>query len=99
LIMRNFDAVHMCVLLDGASLKVESRGPVPPPRAKSAVLGGGAGAAAGVEERYSVHLPPGARPGTLTIRRPDGVLYHTKWALRRAAVGPALELVACNMAI
>ncbi|KAI9506737.1 hypothetical protein BX070DRAFT_249584 [Coemansia spiralis] len=46
---------------------------------------------------YVYQLPANARPGLLSIRRADGVLYHTKWELKQSTASCTLEAVMCKL--
>ncbi|KAJ1771103.1 hypothetical protein IW140_003991 [Coemansia sp. RSA 1813] len=48
---------------------------------------------------YTFQLPSDAQPGVLSIRRSDGVSYHTKWELKLNPTSNTLEAVACMLDI
>ncbi|KAJ2726831.1 hypothetical protein GGI07_000342 [Coemansia sp. Benny D115] len=48
-------------------------------------------------DTYSARLPAGTEGGTLALRRHDGSLFHSGWALRRSPDG--LEVVQCSLDI
>ncbi|KAJ1864434.1 hypothetical protein LPJ78_003388 [Coemansia sp. RSA 989] len=54
-----------------------------------------------LSSRFTTQLPADAKSGALCIRRADGVMYHTKWALQQPEESSSkeLELVACNLDI
>ncbi|KAJ2312835.1 hypothetical protein IWW54_001861, partial [Coemansia sp. RSA 2705] len=85
--MPSFDSTRMQLLLDGQPLKVDRCSGIEATDKVDA------------EDRYSVQLAADTRPGALCIRRADGVLYHTKWAIQQRTPAAALELVACNLDI
>ncbi|KAJ1836041.1 hypothetical protein LPJ73_007671 [Coemansia sp. RSA 2703] len=51
------------------------------------------------EDAFSVQLPENAGAGALAIRRDDGALFHTGWAMRHNADTGKLELVQCSLDI
>ncbi|KAJ1880049.1 hypothetical protein LPJ57_002486 [Coemansia sp. RSA 486] len=52
-----------------------------------------------VSDTFSASLPLDIGPGALVVRRSDGALFHTGWALRQNSSSNALELVECNLHI
>ncbi|KAJ1933172.1 hypothetical protein GGF37_006817, partial [Kickxella alabastrina] len=86
------------LLLGGQPLRVAAR-----PAADAGADGDGDGGepAPGAEPGAGVfiaRLPDDAAPGALAIRRSDGALVHTGWAMRHGAAGQ-LELAACSLDI
>ncbi|KAJ1723604.1 hypothetical protein LPJ53_002044, partial [Coemansia erecta] len=55
--------------------------------------------AADGEDAFCVQLPENAGAGALAIRRGDGALFHTGWAMRPSAGTGKLELVECSLDI
>ncbi|KAJ2849271.1 hypothetical protein IWW36_002745 [Coemansia brasiliensis] len=83
-----FDCSHMQLLLNGQSLDLK-----PCSTAKTAEKDPSS-------SRFTIQLPADAKSGALYIRRADGVMYHTKWAIQQpASSSKGLELVACNLDI
>ncbi|KAJ2851880.1 hypothetical protein J3B02_003519 [Coemansia erecta] len=52
-----------------------------------------------VADTFAALLPSNIGPGAVVIRRSDGALFHTGWALRQSASSNAIELVECNLDI
>ncbi|KAJ2482871.1 hypothetical protein EV174_003089 [Coemansia sp. RSA 2320] len=50
-------------------------------------------------ELFEAKLPEGAKAASLSIRRADGVLYHTKWMIRQQDDLPTLEVVPLKLDI
>ncbi|KAJ2451055.1 hypothetical protein EV183_003873 [Coemansia sp. RSA 2336] len=86
--LADFDCPHMQLLLNGQPLDLKLCS-----TAKATENGL-------LSSRFTTQLPADATSGALCIRRADGVMYHTKWALQQLeGESKEFELVACNLDI
>ncbi|KAJ2563235.1 hypothetical protein GGH12_002729 [Coemansia sp. RSA 1822] len=97
-----FDSSRMQVLLNGRPLETKLCATGKVAAGKVVATGSAVSSAASKPEpadRFTIQLPAGTEPGALCVRRDDGVLFHTKWAVQRKAPSAMLELVECNLDI
>ncbi|KAJ2510234.1 hypothetical protein H4217_007971, partial [Coemansia sp. RSA 1939] len=48
---------------------------------------------------YAFQLPSDAQPGSLSVRRADGVLYHAQWEIKLNPTSNGYETAMCNLDI